>query len=198
MIERLSNVIKKRIFGQALPVQQKFKKYQIGEWTYADDLEVLDWGEGAMLQIGKYCSIAVGVKIFLGGEHRTDWVTTFPFNCFWDSAKQIKGHPRTKGNVTIGNDVWIGRDAMIMSGVTIGDGAVIGAGSVVAKDVRPYGIVVGNPANELKRRFSDEVVAKLNEIRWWDWERARIENALPLLLSTNLDQFIEASEAGEI
>jgi acetyltransferase-like isoleucine patch superfamily enzyme len=102
----------------ALP--EKYKKY-IGEFTYGVP-QIFDWQEGARLIIGKFCSIADNVKIFLGGEHRTDWITTFPFsakefNDLFPEAKKIKGHPKTKGDVIIGNDVWIGYDAIILSGV---------------------------------------------------------------------------------
>ncbi|HEX5127349.1 MAG TPA: CatB-related O-acetyltransferase, partial [Rhodocyclaceae bacterium] len=131
-------------------LQQRYPQYSIGRGTYGDDLLVRNWNEGTTLRIGNYCSIAAGVKIYLGGEHRTDWVTTYPFSALWPEAAHIEGHPRSKGDVTIGNDVWIGTEAMILSGVTIGDGAVIGARAVVSRDVPPYAIVAGNPASVVR------------------------------------------------
>jgi chloramphenicol O-acetyltransferase type B len=79
-------------------------QYNIGRGTYGEP-SIFSWGEGTILEIGSFCSIASGVKIILGGEHRIDWVTTYPFNAFWDSAKSVGGHPATKDDVIIGNDV---------------------------------------------------------------------------------------------
>ena len=142
--------------------------------------------------VGKFCSIASGVLIMSGDYHRVDWVTTFAFIGKWEEAKDFKGHPTGKGPVIIGNDVWIGRNALILSGVTIGDGAVIGANSVVSKDVEPYALVVGNPARVVKKRFTDKQVECLLIVAWWDWSRDKIVAALPLLLSDNVDDFINA------
>src|SRR5512143_2928244 len=114
----------------SLNLSERYPHYQIGRGTYGD-LKVYSWGEGATLTMGSYTSVAMGAKIFLGGEHRIDWVTTYPFNALWESAKQYSGHPKTKGDVVIGSDVWIATEAMILSGVSIGDGAVIGARAVV-------------------------------------------------------------------
>ena len=97
--------------------------------------------------------------IFLGGNHRTDWNTTYHFSVLWESAKNINGHPASKGDVIIGHDVWIGEGAVILSGVRIGNGAVIGAHAVVTRDVPSYQIVAGNPAKIMKPRFThDEIV----------------------------------------
>jgi len=102
--------------------------YQAGDFTYGVPA-VWRWGEPATLIIGKFCSLSTEIVIFLGGNHRPDFVTTYPFSSVanWPEAAMIEGHPATKGDVRIGNDVWIGMGAWIMSGVTIGDGAVIGA-----------------------------------------------------------------------
>jgi carbonic anhydrase/acetyltransferase-like protein (isoleucine patch superfamily) len=82
---------------------------------------------------------------------------------------------RTKGSIVVGNDVWVGTRAIILSGVTIGDGAIVAAGSVVTKDVPPYAIVAGNPARLIRYRFSDETIAAMCRIRWWDWPLEVIE-----------------------
>ena len=113
-----------------------YEGFEIGKWTYGLPT-VKNWGEGSTLRIGKFCSIAEDVLIFLGGEHRVDWITTYPFSVLWPGGKGFSGHPRTKGNVSIGNDVWIGHGAVVLSGVTIESGAVIGACSVVSSNVGP-------------------------------------------------------------
>lgn len=157
--------------------------------------EVISFGEGAHLRVGKYCSIADNVKILLGGEHRVDWVTTYPFSFLWPKvAGHIPGHPKTKGDVIIGNDVWIGMGAFILSGVTIGDGAVVGANALVTKNVPPYAIVGGNPAKIIKYRFDEYTIQKLLKIAWWNWSEKKISAAMPLLLSDDIDMFIKFYE----
>ena len=164
-------------------------RYNIGEYTYGKP-RVLSWGEGASLTIGKYCSISTNVTIFLGSEHRTDWISTYPFPFFWEDAKSITGHPSTKGDVVIGNDVWIGYDVTILSGVTVGDGAAIGACSVVTKDVPPYAIVAGNPAHILRYRFDEETIKKLLKIKWWDWPDRQVHEHIRYICSHSIDEFI--------
>ncbi|MDI1258556.1 methyltransferase domain-containing protein [Aquabacterium sp.] len=143
----------------------------IGRFTYGmEHLSVREWGEGATLNIGSFCSIASSVTIFLGGNHRVDWVSTYPFGHLYADelgGQGIKGHPATNGDVVIGHDVWIGHGATIMSGVTIGDGAVIAANAQVVKDVAPYEIVGGNPAKHLKFRFDEDVRGALSRLQWW-------------------------------
>lgn len=169
--------------------QKAYRAQTIGRFTYGTP--ALHFGSsGARLRVGQFCSFANDVKIFLGGEHRTDWVTTYPFPQMLACAEGIAGHPATKGDVVIGNDVWIGHGATVLSGVTIGDGAVIGAHAVVARDVPPYAIAVGNPARVLRRRFTEAQIAALLEIAWWDWPLERIESEHRDLLSGNIDAFI--------
>ena len=144
----------------------------IGRFTYGEqNISISQWNEGAALRIGAFCSLAKNVNIFLGGNHRTDWITTFPFGHIYQDelgGSEILGHPSTKGDVIIGNDVWIGFGATIMSGIRIGDGAVIAANACVTKDVAPYHIVAGNPAKHVKQRFDDEIVDLLLRLKWWD------------------------------
>ncbi|HEX5667190.1 MAG TPA: CatB-related O-acetyltransferase, partial [Chitinophagaceae bacterium] len=109
----------------------------------------------------------------------------------WENAMAGKVYP-FKGNTVIGNDVWIGYNATIMAGVTIGDGAIIATNSTVTKDVAPYSIVGGNPVQEIRRRFPDEVVQKLLEIRWWDWDAEKITRNVQYLTGRNIDQLINA------
>jgi acetyltransferase-like isoleucine patch superfamily enzyme len=168
---------------------KRYAKYQIGEWTYGTPT-VFSWREGTTLKIGRFCAIADGVIILLGGEHRIDWVTTYPFSKLFPKAKGFTGHPRSRGDVIIGNDVWIGTDALILSGVEIGNGAVIAARSVVTEDVAPYSIVAGNPAKHIKFRFNESRRDDLQKIAWWDWPLSKIEEAWPLLLSSDIKAFI--------
>lgn len=151
----------------------------IGRFTYGfENLSVRQWNEGASLQIGSFCSISSNVTIFLGGNHRTDWITTFPFGHIFEDelgGKNIEGHPATKGDVLIGNDVWIASGVTILSGVTVGDGAVLSANATVIKDVKPYEIVGGNPAKSLKMRFDDELVNLLLTLKWWDFPLDKIK-----------------------
>lgn len=174
---------------------------EIGVHTYGCP-NVIDYGEGSRLTIGRYCSIASGVTIMLGGNHRSDWITTYPFPALldhWPGAAGIAGHPLTKGNVVIGNDVWLASDALILSGVTIGDGAVVGARAVVTKDVSPYAIVAGNPAKFVRDRFAKEQVQELLAIRWWDWPEEVVAKALPLLCGGEVGQLKAfALEAGRL
>jgi acetyltransferase-like isoleucine patch superfamily enzyme len=164
-------------------------RYTIGDYTYGKP-RVVSWGEGTSLRIGKYCSISTHVIIFLGSEHRTDWVSTYPFPYLWKEASSIKGHPFSKGDVIIGNDVYIGYHVTILSGVAIGDGAAIGAGSVVTKDVPPYAIVAGNPARIVRYRFDEETIQKLLQVKWWDWPDEKVKENIHLICSDSIGVFI--------
>lgn len=164
-----------------------------GKYSYGSPKVYDMWG-GGKLKVGNFCSIALGVEIFLGGNHRTDWVSTYPFghiNTHVFNSYNGAGHPASKGDVVIGNDVWIGANVTIMSGVVIGDGAVIANNSHVVKNVEPYAIVGGNPARLIRYRFSPEQISQLLEIKWWDWDDAKINRCAPLLCQTDIDLFIQ-------
>lgn len=180
----------KRFFSRPEPFfmkeNRRYSRYEIGEWTYGAP-KVLSWREDATLKIGRFCSIAHGVIILLGGEHRLDWITTYPLNILFERRKTYPGLISSKGDVVIGNDVWIGRDALILSGVEIGNGAVVAARSVVTEDVAPYSIVAGNPARHIKFRFSESIREDLQRIAWWNWPMAKIEENWPLLLSADIE-----------
>jgi len=165
-----------------------------GKYTYGiEKIKIYHWGEGSKINIGSFCSIAQDTKIFLGGNHRTDWVTTYPFghlNLNKFNLFNGKGHPKTNGDVNIGNDVWIGNNVTIMSGISIGDGAVIACNSHVVKNIEPYSINGGNPSKLIKYRFSKMQIDNLLKIKWWDWDDNKINNNVCLLCNSNIDNFI--------
>jgi acetyltransferase-like isoleucine patch superfamily enzyme len=170
--------------------------YTIGDFTYGLP-NIMAWGEGYKFHIGRYCSIAAGVSIFLGGNHRTDWVTTYPFSAIndtWPEAVGIVGHPHSRGDVVIGNDVWLGAQSTIMSGVKIGDGAVVAAHAVVTKDVAPYAIVGGNPARLIRYRFGEATIQGLLKVRWWDWSEEAVRRIVPYLVSSDIEAFLRKAE----
>lgn len=132
------------------------------------------------LVIGKFCSIACGAKfMFNSANHSLKSLASYPFPIFfeeWDlDCESVTGAWDRKGDIIIGNDVWIGYEALIMAGVSIGDGAVIGSRAVVTKDVPPYTIVGQVPARVIRKRFSEEVIAALLEMKWWDWPEDQIK-----------------------
>lgn len=172
--------------------------FSIGEYSYGRP-KVRFPETGRKLVIGRYCSIADRVEIFLGGNHRTDWVTTYPFDNLpglWPvpTGGSEPSHV-SRGDVRIGNDVWIGSGAVVLSGVTIGDGAVIAAQAVVSRDVPPYAVAAGNPATVLRARFDPATVAALVESAWWELPRAEVEQLIPLLQSTRVAEVVEAVRA---
>ena len=135
------------------------------------------------------------VEILLGGNHRVDWATTYPFSALtglWPSAPETDDYHGSRGDVTIGDDVWLRSGAIILSGVTIGSGAVVAAHAVVTRDVPPYAIVGGNPAKIIRYRFDDETIAALLNSRWWDLPRERIATLIPLLQSDRVKELIAA------
>lgn len=145
------------------------------------------------LAIGKFCSIACGAKfIFNSANHPLSSLSTYPFPIFfeeWDlDIKDVASAWDNKGDITIGNDVWIEYEAVILAGVTVGDGAIIGTRAVVTKDVPPYTIVGGIPAKPIRKRFSEEIIASLLEIKWWDWSKEKIVRNINAIQSCNMEE----------
>ncbi len=145
------------------------------------------------LVIGKFCSIACGAKfLFNSANHALGSLSTYTFPLFFEEwgtdVENLTAAWDNRGDIVVGNDVWIGYEAVILAGVTIGDGAVIGARAVVTKDVPPYTIVGGVPARPIRKRFSDENIARLLELKWWDWPEERIAANLEAIQSGEIDR----------
>ena len=172
---------------------------QVGDYTYYDDevdpanfernvLYHFDF-IGDRLIIGKFCSIASGVKFIMnGGNHRTDWLTNYPFPVFGDGWESVmpEDWPH-KGDTIVGNDVWIGYQATLMPGVQIGDGAIVASQSVVTKSVPPYTVVGGNPAQAIRQRFDEATIQALLEIGWWDWPIEKISRNLQAICGSDIE-----------
>jgi acetyltransferase-like isoleucine patch superfamily enzyme len=175
----------------------KKKLSVIGKWSYGSP-KIYRWNWKDKIYIGNFCSIGPEVKIIIGGNHRTDWITTSPlpaetfnFDNTFAHAKSIKNFNTSKGDLHIKNDVWIGGFSIIFSGVTLGNGCVIAAGSVVTKNVKPYTIVGGNPAKFIRNRFNKRQSKFLDESRWWDLEDKKIDLLSHYLLNKNISEFIK-------
>lgn len=167
-------------------------RYLLGDHSSRAVWESGIFGEVDKLIIGKFCSIASGATFMLAGNqgHRHDWISSFPFDVGKFGDKVKSGFERD-GDTVIGNDVWLGTECVIMPGVNIGDGAVIGARAVVTKDVPPYAIVVGNPGKVVKKRFSDEQITKLLEMKWWDWPLALLKKHMDVMCSSDVDELYQ-------
>ena len=177
---------------------------QVGDYTIYNDFvnDPADFEKNNVLYhypvnqdrliIGKFCSIACGAKfLFISANHTLSSLSSYPFPLFfeeWGLDKQnVTASWDNKGDIIIGNDVWIGYEAVLMAGVTIGDGAVIGARAVVTKDIPPYTIAGGVPARPIKRRYTEETIAALSSLKWWDWPEERIAQNLDAIQSGQLD-----------
>ena len=170
-------------------------RLSVGKFSYTGTNFFIT-GNAGKITIGKYCSISDNVTFITQG-HNPDWVTTYPFPApemrwNWPEAINITGHPKYYGDVEIGSDVWIGYGVKIFGGVKIGHGAIIAAASIVIKnDIPPYAIVGGIPAKLIKYRFDEKTIEELLKIQWWEWDEAKVKEAMPLLCSKNISSFLE-------
>lgn len=133
-------------------------------------------GAPEQLAIGRFCQIAHGVRfITSSANHAMDGFSTYPFAVF--NPDLIGGYAAQIGNrrdTVVGNDVWFGFESLVMPGVRIGHGAIIAARAVVTADVPDYAIVGGNPGRVIRRRYPEDIVKRLLDIAWWDWDLERI------------------------
>lgn len=177
----------------------------VGDYTYYDDMSGAERFEehvthhyaflGDKLIIGKFCAIARGIEFVMNGaNHRMCSATTYPFNIMghgWERATPALEELPFKGDTIVGNDVWIGQNVTVMPGVRIGDGAIIAACSVVSKDIPAYHIAGGNPARVIRKRFDDDLIRHLLELKWWDWPTHKIFDNLEALCSGDLAKIKE-------
>ena len=157
----------------------------LGAYSYVGSSNIENHTEPVHIAIGRFSSLAGGITFSLGlNHHYKKSVTTYPFD---DLVKEFIGYGKTyhhelipsrkydnNHQIIIGNDVWIGNGATILGGVKIGSGAIIGTRSVVAKDIPPYAIAVGNPAQVVKYRFDEETRKKFMAVKWWNWDIDKI------------------------
>jgi len=174
----------------------------VGDYTYYDDPTDSEHFEsrvthhydflGDRLIIGKFCAIGKGVEFIMNGaNHRMCSATTYPFNIMghgWEKSVPKLEELPYKGDTVLGNDVWVGQNVTFLPGVHVGDGAIIGANSVVSSDIAPYCIAAGNPCRVIRRRFDDELIQFLLQLKWWDWPREKIFENLELLTSPDLEK----------
>ena len=183
-------------------------KIIIGDYTYYDDSEDSENFERNVLYhypfskdrliIGKFCALAKGVKFIMNGaNHQVSGFSSYPFFIFgngWEKVTPQDNELPFKGDTIVGNDVWIGYESIIMPGVTIGDGAIVAAKSVVVKDVPAYSVIGGNPAQVIKRRFSQNIVDRLLEISWWNWKIEKITANLDKIVAADINALLLAKD----
>lgn len=169
---------KSSVYRRIYTSAKKSTVFDIGKNSYINSASAIGYGT---VTIENFSSISWTITFELGLNlnHNYRGIGTFPFeNLFGDASKFILANAETC-KINIGNDVWIGRGCILKSAnparpLVIGDGAVIASDSVVVKNVPPYAIVGGNPARLIKYRFSEDIIAALLRIRWWDWDIDKI------------------------
>ena len=184
-------------------------KIQVGEFSYYHNFDILEDYASYLapylfplskdsLIIGKFVQIAHGVRfITSSANHKMSGFSTYPFNTFMmtpqttsEDITAMFEDAQNRGDTVVGNDVWIGMNVVLMPGVKIGDGAIIGANSVVTKNVEPYTVVGGNPATIIKKRFDEQTIDTLLNIKWWDWSIEKIEKNIDVITGNDLDALI--------
>jgi acetyltransferase-like isoleucine patch superfamily enzyme len=190
----LPGVLKWRVDPELL--HQPDDLLEIGDHSYGRPRVEWHAGDVGKVRIGRYCSINHSVVVLPAGEHRIDWVSTFPLRPEWDLPGAFRdGQPWSKGPIVIGNDVLVSYGVTILSGVTIGDGAVVAAGAVVTSDVEPYSIVGGVPARHVRWRFDEDARLALLRVQWWNWPDERVREQIPLLSSPDVHGFLLKHDA---
>lgn len=168
---------------------------ELGRYTYVGRESYLN-----LVTVGAFSSI--GPQVLAGlGEHPTDLATTSP--AFYSARRQCgatfaaRDQFAERRPISIGNDVWIGARVFIRDGVHVGDGAIVAAGAVVVRDVAPYTIVGGTPAQPIRSRFPEPEVARLLNLKWWHWSDDRLRRAQPYLAARDITAFLDWAESEE-
>ncbi len=163
----------------------------MGRESYAAPRVMKFKGDTGRVIIGNFASIAPDAEFYVGGLHRTEWVSQYGLRAMLDLPGAYEdGFPYGRGDINVGHDTWVTNRTTVLSGLTIATGAVVGTGAVVTKDVAPYAIVAGNPARVVGQRFTDEQVEALLRIAWWGWPLEQVKEHVALLTSPDVDAFI--------
>ncbi len=169
--------------------KKRYPKFSMGACTYGVP-NVRHWDGMSKLTIGSYTSIAENVEIYLGGNHHTEWLTSYPFPFFFPESTKHQNYGIIRRDVVIGSDVWLCDDCKILPGITIGHGAVIATGAIITKNVEPYAVMAGNPAKLVRWRFDEPARNVLLVSSWWDWPLEEILKISDLLCSENIESFV--------
>jgi phosphonate metabolism protein (transferase hexapeptide repeat family) len=170
------------------------REVSVGDFSYFER-----HAEAIYASIGRFCSIAANSRIN-ALEHPMERLTTHkvsyrPNEYFRFLGVDAAFRARRQAKmVVIGHDVWIGHGAVVMPGVSIGNGAAIGANAVVTRDVAAYTIVAGAPARPVRRRFSEEVAARIEALAWWDWTPEKLAQAIPDMQALPIEAFLDRWE----
>ena len=148
-------------------------------------------GNSNTIKIGSYSCVAENTIFDSGFNHRTDFISTFPFHQKVEGLSHLPSNVKECADIEIGSDVWIGEGCVIFGGIKISHGAIIGCHSVVTKDVAPYTIVGGVPAKFIRNRFLKDQQTALMKIMWWNWPEEKIKENAHLLQSDNIEEFLK-------
>lgn len=175
------------------------KGSRVHNTDFADYAYCDQFSDIANTSVGKFANIAAMTRIG-PTDHPMAHASLHHFlsrsSYYWDDAEDDPAFfaARAARRTVIGPDTWIGHGAIVKPEVTIGAGAIVASGAVVTKDVAPYMIVAGVPAQPLRARFSEDIAERLLALKWWDWEHARLRRALEDFRALPAEAFLEIYE----